>query len=148
MLFSVAELSQELQVNSKTIYRCIDKMSDEQLSIAIIKQKNANGRMTKYITKDGFYIILDMLDPEEVEKPLQMPLNAPQSDFNTNTLIETLQEQLKAKDGQIQALQEQINSLLTQCSNYQQLLQNQQFLSLPQKKQNIFKRLFSRSADE
>lgn len=83
------------------------------------------------------------------------PLNAPTSDFNLNTLIETLQEQLKAKDEQIQALNEQlqskdniINSLLEQTKNFQVLLQGQQLLSLPEKKRPFFKRLFSRSDDE
>lgn len=143
-MFSVADVSQELNTYQKTIYRCIDRMTEEQKAVSIVMQKNDKGRMTTYITQEGFYIILDMLEV----KPFEKPLNAPQNDFNDKTLIETLQEQLKAKDGQIQALQEQINSLLLQCSNYQQLLQNQQYLSLPQKKQNIFKRLFSRNADE
>lgn len=143
-MFSVADVSQELNTYQKTIYRCIDRMTEEQKAVSIVMQKNDKGRMTTYITQEGFYIILDMLEV----KPSEKPLNAPQNDFNDKTLIETLQEQLKAKDGQIQALQEQINSLLLQCSNYQQLLQNQQYLSLPQKKQNIFKRLFSRNADE
>ena len=143
-MFSVADVSQELNTYQKTIYRCIDRMTEEQKAVSIVMQKNDKGRMTTYITQEGFYIILDMLEV----KPSEKPLNTPQNDFNDKTLIETLQEQLKAKDGQIQALQEQINSLLLQCSNYQQLLQNQQYLSLPQKKQNIFKRLFSRNADE
>lgn len=54
-----------------------------------------------------------------------MPLQA----ILINTLIETLQEQLKAKDEQIQALNEQlqskdniINSLLEQTKNFQVLL--------------------------
>ena len=119
-------------------------MTEEQKAVSIVMQKNDKGRMTTYITQEGFYIILDMLEV----KPFEKPLNAPQNDFNDKTLIETLQEQLKAKDGQIQSLQEQINSMLLQSSNYQQLIQNQQYLSLPQKKQNIFKRLFSRNADE
>ena len=142
-MFSVADVSQELNTYQKTIYRCIDRMTEEQKAVSIVMQKNDKGRMTTYITQEGFYIILDILEV----KPSEKPLNAPQNDFNDKTLIETLQEQLKAKDGQIQALQEQINSLLLQCSNYQQLLQNQQYLSLPQKKQNIFKRLFSRNDD-
>lgn len=85
----------------------------------------------------------------------KMPLNAPQNDFNANTFIETLQEQLKAKDEQIQALNEQlqskdniINSLLEQTKNFQVLLQGQQLLSLPEKKRPFFKRLFSRSDEE
>ena len=126
-------------------------MTDEQKAVAIVMQKNDKGRMTTYITQEGFYIILDMLEV----KPSQMPSNAPTSDFNSNTLIETLQEQLKAKDEQIQALNEQlqskdniINSLLEQTKNFQVLLQGQQVLSLPEKKRPFFKRLFSRSDDE
>ena len=126
-------------------------MTDEQKAVAIVMQKNDKGRMTTYITQEGFYIILDMLEV----KPSQMPSNAPTSDFNSNTLIETLQEQLKAKDEQIQALNEQlqskdniINSLLEQNKNFQVLLQGQQVLSLPEKKRPFFKRLFSRSDDE
>ena len=113
-------------------------------------QKNDKGRMTTYITQEGFYIILDMLEV----KPSQMPSNAPTSDFNTDSLIETLQEQLKAKYEQIQALNEQlqskdniINSLLEQSKNFQVLLQGQQMLSLPEKKRPFFKRLFSRNDD-
>lgn len=130
-------------------------MTDEQKAVAIVMQKNDKGRMTTYITQEGFYIILDMLEV----KPSQMPSNAPTSDFNSNTLIETLQEQLKAKDEQIQALNEQIqalneqlqskdniiNSLLEQNKNFQVLLQGQQVLSLPEKKRPFFKRLFSRN---
>ena len=123
-------------------------MTDEQKAVAIVMQKNDKGRMTTYITQEGFYIILDMLEV----KPSQMPSNAPTSDFNSNTLIETLQEQLKAKDEQIQALNEQlqskdniINSLLEQNKNFQVLLQGQQMLSLPEKKRPFFKRLFSRN---
>ena len=126
-------------------------MTDEQKAVAIVMQKNDKGRMTTYITQEGFYIILDMLEV----KPSQMPSNAPKNDFNANTLIETLQEQLKAKDEQIQALNEQlqskdniINSLLEQNKNFQVLLQGQQLLSLPEKKRPFFKRLFSRSDDE
>ena len=84
-----------------------------------------------------------------------MPLNAPQSDFNANTLIEVLQEQLKAKDEQLQALNEQlqskdniINSLLEQTKNFQVLLQGQQLLSLPEKRKHFFKRLFNRSSEQ
>lgn len=123
-------------------------MTDEQKAVAIVMQKNDKGRMTTYITQEGFYIILDMLEV----KPSQMPSNAPTSDFNSNTLIETLQEQLKAKDEQIQALNDQlqskdniINSLLEQNKNFQVLLQGQQVLSLPEKKRPFFKRLFSRN---
>lgn len=126
-------------------------MTDEQKAVAIVMQKNDKGRMTTYITQEGFYIILDMLEV----KPSQMPSNAPTNDFNANTLIETLQEQLKAKDEQIQALNEQlqskdtvINSLLEQTKNFQVLLQGQQVLSLPEKKRPFFKRLFSRNDNE
>ena len=126
-------------------------MTDEQKAVAIVMQKNDKGRMTTYITQEGFYIILDMLE----FKPSQMPSNAPTSDFNSNILIETLQEQLKAKDEQIQALNEQlqskdtvINSLLEQTKNFQVLLQGQQVLSLPEKKRPFFKRLFSRNDNE
>lgn len=126
-------------------------MTDEQKAVAIVMQKNDKGRMTTYITQEGFYIILDMLEV----KPSQMPSNAPTNDFNANTLIETLQEQLKAKDDQIQALNEQlqskdtvINSLLEQTKNFQVLLQGQQVLSLPEKKRPFFKRLFSRNDNE
>lgn len=126
-------------------------MTDEQKAVAIVMQKNNKGRMTTYITQEGFYIILDMLEV----KPSQMPSNAPTNDFNANTLIETLQEQLKAKDDQIQALNEQlqskdtvINSLLEQTKNFQVLLQGQQVLSLPEKKRPFFKRLFSRNDNE
>lgn len=126
-------------------------MTDEQKAVAIVMQKNDKGRMTTYITQEGFYIILDMLEI----KPSQMPSNAPTSGFNANTLIETLQEQLKAKDEQIQALNEQlqskdtvINSLLEQTKNFQVLLQGQQVLSLPEKKRPFFKRLFSRNDTE
>ena len=126
-------------------------MTDEQKAVAIVMQKNDKGRMTTYITQEGFYIILDMLEV----KPSQMPSNAPTSDFNSNTLIETLQEQIKAKDEQIQALNEQlqskdnfINSLLEQNKNFQVLLQGQQMLSLPEKKRPFFKRLFSRNDNE
>ena len=150
-MFSVADVSQELNTYQKTIYRCIDRMTDEQKAVAIVMQKNDKGRMTTYITQEGFYIILDMLEV----KPFQMPSNAPTNDFNANTLIETLQEQLKAKDEQIKALNEQlqskdnfINSLLEQSKNYQVLLQGQQVLSLPEKKRPFFKRLFSRNDNE
>ena len=126
-------------------------MTDEQKAVAIVMQKNDKGRMTTYITQEGFYIILDMLEV----KPSQMPSNAPTNDFNANTLIETLQEQLKAKDVQIQALNEQlqskdtvINSLLEQTKNFQVLLQGQQVLSLPEKKRPFFKRVFSRNDNE
>ena len=126
-------------------------MTDEQKAVAIVMQKNDKGRMTTYITQEGFYIILDMLEV----KPSQMPSNAPTNDFNANTLIETLQEQLKVKDEQIQALNEQlqskdtvINSLLEQTKNFQVLLQGQQVLSLPEKKRPFFKRLFSRNDNE
>lgn len=126
-------------------------MTDEQKAVAIVMQKNDKGRMTTYITQEGFYIILDMLEV----KPSQMPSNAPTSDFNANILIETLQEQLKAKDEQIQALNEQlqskdtvINSLLEQTKNFQVLLQGQQVLSLPEKKRPFFKRFFSRNDNE
>ena len=126
-------------------------MTDEQKAVAIVMKKNDKGRMTTYITQEGFYIIIDMLEV----KPSQMPSNAPTNDFNANTLIETLQEQLKAKDDQIQALNEQlqskdtvINSLLEQTKNFQVLLQGQQVLSLPEKKRPFFKRLFSRNDNE
>ena len=126
-------------------------MTDEQKAVAIVMQKNDKGRMTTYITQEGFYIILDMLEV----KPSQMPSNAPTNDFNANTLIETLQEQLKAKDEQIQALNEQlqskdtvINTLLEQTKNFQVLVQGQQLLSLPEKKRPFFKRLFSRNDNE
>lgn len=126
-------------------------MTDEQKAVAIVMQKNDKGRMTTYITQEGFYIILDMLEV----KPSQTPSNAPTNDFNANTLIKTLQEQLKAKDEQIQALNEQlqskdtvINSLLEQTKNFQVLLQGQQVLSLPEKKRPFFKRLFSRNDNE
>lgn len=125
-------------------------MTDEQKAVSIFMQKNDKGRMTTYITQEGFYIILDMLEV----KPSQMPSNAPTNDFNAN-LTETLKEQLKAKDEQIQALNEQlqnkdtvINSLLEQTKNFQVLLQGQQVLSLPEKKRPFFKRLFSRNDNE
>ena len=149
-MFSVADVSQELNTYQKTIYRCIDRMTDEQKAVSIFMQKNDKGRMTTYITQEGFYIILDMLEV----KPSQMPSNAPTNDFNAN-LTETLKEQLKAKDEQIQALNEQlqnkdtvINSLLEQTKNFQVLLQGQQVLSLPEKKRPFFKRLFSRNDNE
>lgn len=141
-------------------------MTEEQKAIAIVMQKNKNGRMTRYITQDGFYIILDMLDSNEI--PYTMPPNDRIADFSSG-LINTLQEQLKAKDGQIRVLGEQlrskneqiqvlneqlkskdivINSLLEQNKNFQFLLKGQQVLSLPEKKRPFFKRLFFRNENE
>lgn len=149
-MYSVAK---KLNISRTKLQKIIDDLLTcgcDDIIREVEKDNNKKGSYSSsfYITENGLKEIELWLNEPDIVLPSEMPLNAPKNDFNNNSIIETLQEQLKAKDGQIQALQEQINSLLTQCSNYQQLLQNQQFLSLPQKKQNIFKRLFSRSADE
>lgn len=76
-----------------------------------------------------------------------MPLKEPTSDFDYATVIETLTEQLKVKDGQIQLLQEQVNTLLEQSKNFQVLLQGQQVLSIKESKKHFILRLFSRRSD-
>ncbi len=76
-----------------------------------------------------------------------MPLKEPTSDFDYATVIETLTEQLKVKDGQIQLLQEQVNTLLEQSKNFQVLLQGQQVLSIKENKKPFILRLFSRRSD-
>lgn len=52
-----------------------------------------------------------------------MPLKSSVSGFCDNSIVEVLQNQLKAKDEQIKAQQEQISMLLEQSKNFQVLLQ-------------------------
>lgn len=153
-------VSKKLNISRTKLQKIIDDLiacGYPDIIQEVSKQDNKKGRYSSpyYITENGLKEIEQYIIEPIIENNANMPLNAPKNDFNNNSIIETLQEQLKAKDGQIQALQEQlqskdniINSLLEQSKNFQVLLQGQQVLSLPQKKQGILKRFFSRSADE
>lgn len=159
-IYSVYSVAKKLNVSRTKINSVIEQLLEcgcENIICEVQKDENKKGQFSSsfYITENGLKEIESWINEDNIVLPSQKPSNAPTSDFNTDSLIETLQEQLKAKDGQIQALQEQlqskdniINSLFEQSKNFQVLLQGQQMLSLPQKKQNIFKRLFFRSADE
>ena len=153
-------VAKKLNISRTKLQKIIDDLlccGCDDIIREVEKGSNKKGSYSSsfYITENGLKEIELWLNEPDIVLPSEMPLNAPKNDFNNNSIIETLQEQLKAKDGQIQALQEQlqskdniINSLLEQSKNFQVLLQGQQVLSLPQKKQGILKRLFSRSADE
>lgn len=160
VIYTLYAVAKKLNISRTKLQKVIDDLIScgvDGVIREVEKDQSKKGRFSSsvHITEKGLQEIEKWINEPDIVLPSEMPLNAPQSDFNNITLIETLQEQLKAKDGQIQALQEQlqskdniINSLLEQSKNFQVLLQGQQMLSLPQKKQNIFKRLFSRSADD
>ena len=159
-IYSVYSVAKKLNVSRTKINSVIDTLIEcgyQNIICELEQDENKKGRFTPsfFITDYGLQEIQKWIFEDDIPIAPKMPLNAPQNDFNANTLIETLQEQLKAKDEQIQALNEQlqskdniINSLLEQTKNFQVLLQGQQLLSLPEKKRRFFKRLFSRSDDE
>lgn len=159
-IYSVYSVAKKLNVSRTKINSVIDTLIEcgyQNIICELEQDENKKGRFTPsfFITDYGLQEIQKWIFEDDIPIAPKMPLNAPQNDFNANTLIETLQEQLKAKDEQIQALNEQlqskdniINSLLEQTKNFQVLLQGQQLLSLPEKKRPFFKRLFSRSDDE
>ncbi len=159
-IYSVYSVAKKLNVSRTKINSVIEQLLEcgcENIICEVQKDENKKGQFSSsfYITENGLKEIESWINEDNIVLPSQKPSNAPTSDFNTDSLIETLQEQLKAKDEQIKALNEQlqskdnfINSLLEQSKNYQVLLQGQQMLSLPEKKRPFFKRLFSRNDDE
>lgn len=159
-IYSVYSVAKKLNVSRTKINSVIEQLLEcgcENIICEVQKDENKKGQFSSsfYITENGLKEIESWINEDYIVLPSQKPSNAPTSDFNTDSLIETLQEQLKAKDEQIKALNEQlqskdnfINSLLEQSKNYQVLLQGQQMLSLPEKKRPFFKRLFSRNDDE
>lgn len=159
-IYSVYSVAKKLNVSRTKINSVIEQLLEcgcENIICEVQKDENKKGQFASsfYITENGLKQIEIWINEDNIVLPSQKPSKAPTSDFNTDSLIETLQEQLKAKDEQIQALNEQlqskdniINSLLEQSKNFQVLLQGQQMLSLPEKKRPFFKRLFSRNDDE
>ena len=159
-IYSVYSVAKKLNVSRTKINSVIEQLIEcgcENIICEVQKDENKKGQFASsfYITENGLKQIEIWINEDNIFLPSQKPSKAPTIDFNSNTLIETLQEQLKAKDEQIQALNEQlqskdniINSLLEQSKNFQVLLQGQQMLSLPEKKRPFFKRLFSRNDDE
>lgn len=159
-IYSVYSVAKKLNVSRTKINSVIEQLIEcgcENIICEVQKDENKKGQFASsfYITENGLKQIEILINEDNIFLPSQKPSKAPTIDFNSNTLIETLQEQLKAKDEQIQALNEQlqskdniINSLLEQSKNFQVLLQGQQMLSLPEKKRPFFKRLFSRNDDE
>lgn len=160
VIYTLYAVAKKLNISRTKLQKVIDDLIScgvDGVIREVEKDENKKGRFSSsfYITEKGLIDIEEWINEAGVVLPSEMPLNAPQNNFNANTLIETLQEQLKAKDEQIQALYEQlqikdtfINSLLEQAKNYQVLLQGQQVLSLPEKKRPFFKRLFSRDDNE
>ena len=159
-IYSVYSVAKKLNVSRTKINSVIEQLIEcgcENIICEVQKDENKKGQFASsfYITENGLKQIEIWINEDNIFLPSQKPSKAPTIDFNSNTLIETLQEQLKAKDEQIQALNEQlqskdniINSLLEHSKNFQVLLQGQQMLSLPEKKRPFFKRLFSRNDDE
>lgn len=159
-IYSVYSVAKKLNVSRTKINSVIDNLIEcgyKNIICELEKDENNKSRFAPsfFITDYGLQEIQKWIFENDIPIAPKTPLNTPISDFNSNALIKTLQEQLKAKDEQIQALNEQlqskdniINSLLEQTKNFQVLLQGQQLLSLPEKKRPFFKRLFSRSDDE
>ncbi len=132
-----------LNKSDKTIYRKLSDLPNE-MRIDILKIcKNENNQTIKYFTENGLKLFCDYFG---YDMP-NITLNEPTNDFYYTTVIDTLTEQLKVKDSQIQLLQEQVNTLLEQSKNFQVLLQGQQVLSIKENKKPFILRLFSRRSD-
>ncbi len=124
--------------------------NDITKTITETEKKENRFKSSFVITENGFNEIELWIKEEKGEIPLDMPLKSSVNGFCDNSIVEVLQNQLKAKDEQLKALNEQltqkdniINSLLEQTKNFQVLLQGQQMLSLPEKK-SFIKRIFNK----
>lgn len=140
-IYTTREIADYCGVSVQTINKHIRNFTETELETFIYFLK-PNETKNKRITEKGFQYFKSYYS---VNSSFKSSVN----DFCDNSIIETLQNQIKSKDEQIKALNEQlqnsnniINSLLEQNKNYQVLLQGQQVLSLPKK--SILKRLFGK----
>lgn len=140
-IYTTREIADYCGVSVQTINKHIRNFTETELETFVYFLK-LNETKNKRITEKGFQYFKSYYS---VNSSFKSSVN----DFCDNSIIETLQNQIKSKDEQIKALNEQlqnsnniINSLLEQNKNYQVLLQGQQVLSLPKK--SILKRLFGK----
>lgn len=140
-IYTTREIADYCGVSVQTINKHIRNFTETELETFVYFLK-PNETKNKRITEKGFQYFKSYYS---VNSSFKSSVN----DFCDNSIIETLQNQIKSKDEQIKALNEQlqnsnniINSLLEQNKNYQVLLQGQQVLSLPKK--SILKRLFGK----
>lgn len=140
-IYTTREIADYCGVSVQTINKHIRNFTETELETFVYFLK-PNETKNKRITEKGLQYFKSYYS---VNCSFKSSLN----DFCDNSIIETLQNQIKSKDEQIKALNEQlqnsnniINSLLEQNKNYQVLLQGQQVLSLPKK--SILKRLFGK----
>lgn len=140
-IYTTREIADYCGVSVQTINKHIRNFTETELETFVYFLK-PNETKNKRITEKGLQYFKSYYS---VNSSFKSSVN----DFCDNSIIETLQNQIKSKDEQIKALNEQlqnsnniINSLLEQNKNYQVLLQGQQVLSLPKK--SILKRLFGK----
>lgn len=140
-IYTTREIADYCGVSVQTINKHIRNFTEIELETFVYFLK-PNETKNKRITEKGFQYFKSYYS---VNSSFKSSVN----DFCDNSIIETLQNQIKSKDEQIKVLNEQlqnsnniINSLLEQNKNYQVLLQGQQVLSLPKK--SILKRLFGK----
>lgn len=129
-IYTVAEIAEMLNISKKTVYRYFDKYKKEFDIEFVNVKENDKGVKVKYFTEKGL---------TELKKELCVSA-AVNADYDN--LVNSLLEQLKAKDIQLAEKDKQISMLMEQAKNYQVLLQGQQYLSLPEKKKSFIKRLF------
>lgn len=140
-IYTTREIADYCGVSVQTINKHIRNFTETELETFIYFLK-PNETKNKRITEKGFQYFKSYYS---VNSSFKSSVN----DFCDNSIIETLQNQIKSKDEQIKALNVQLqnsnnilNSLLEQNKNYQVLLQGQQVLSLPKK--SILNRLFGK----
>lgn len=151
VIYKVVEVAKILGFNERTIRRDISSMSEDVRTMSVecptdVRHMSVTEYGLKWlankhkITLDGVFTA-DERAEEQTEK----------TDTSENDVIASLLEQLRQKDLQIaekdkqlSAKDKQIEQLIEQGKNFQVLLQAQQVLSLPEPKQSLLKRLFSR----
>lgn len=117
---TVSEIAKELKITPQAVYKKVHNQLKNELKEHIHKGEKGN----TLIDEGGEKIIRESLNRES--QPVKQPDSQQVENQLNNEFVQLLKEQLKVKDGQMQDLLNQNNSLLNKIENMQILLKNEQ----------------------